>query len=471
MLEELYYRLSVIPINLPPLNRRGDDIALLAKHYCQKFSRENERNLVISESGYNYLNGYDFPGNVRELINIIETAVVMKDSKYPPGEPGRLNKDDFEGIVKLKRTLLREAIEKHHAKEGESGTQQPGPDNVAYILQNYALGTDGDHTPYLDSLPRGDLARILDTVFRFITTSSKEEIEKVILEDRIQRFRYDKDAAQSLGISPRAMSYIRKNVLKEPLRSPVFQARKKPSQLHQSNIEGIVKADDHDSSHKKKAESGPKKMAFTFVSKGPEDAGEQKGYERKKPAGKPGKSPTPKRWYESGAYPILVSHLSKLNFTKQYPELREIARSSQVYTDSFGDQRKRELVYVTPDNLELFIDSNRMSKRQQVQLEKFRKDINKGKFNKIARSPFRFYNLREIMLHDHTYSNAPPVKKAISDTKAYLASQTRGDLIFTVTPETAQAFFPENLDYRFQRIKSLVSEIKASYRIFRDWKP
>lgn len=76
--EDLYYRISVIPILLPPLRERRDDIHLLAKHFLDK---HGDGNCKILPEVFDVLNRYDWPGNVRELENIIERAIVLrKDS-------------------------------------------------------------------------------------------------------------------------------------------------------------------------------------------------------------------------------------------------------------------------------------------------------------------------------------------------------------------------------------------------------
>ena len=76
--EDLYYRLNVIPIHLPPLRERREDVPLLVNHFLEKYNRENEKNLSrISPEALDRLLGYPWPGNVRELENCIERAVVM----------------------------------------------------------------------------------------------------------------------------------------------------------------------------------------------------------------------------------------------------------------------------------------------------------------------------------------------------------------------------------------------------------
>ena len=80
--EDLFYRLNVISIQLPPLRDRKEDIPLLAAHFLKKFSDENNKNLnQIPPSILNLLMKYDWPGNVRELENVIERAVVLSSSE------------------------------------------------------------------------------------------------------------------------------------------------------------------------------------------------------------------------------------------------------------------------------------------------------------------------------------------------------------------------------------------------------
>ncbi|MCS6873715.1 MAG: sigma-54 dependent transcriptional regulator [Pyrinomonadaceae bacterium] len=80
--EDLYYRLSVVPIDLPPLRERREDILPLVQHFIRKFNKENNRNVSenLSAEVLSVLENYDYPGNVRELENIIERAVVIAPS-------------------------------------------------------------------------------------------------------------------------------------------------------------------------------------------------------------------------------------------------------------------------------------------------------------------------------------------------------------------------------------------------------
>lgn len=76
--QELYYRLSVVPIHLPPLRERKEDLPLLTEHFLQKYGQEAVKRVEkISPEAMELLNQYDWPGNVRELENIIERAVIL----------------------------------------------------------------------------------------------------------------------------------------------------------------------------------------------------------------------------------------------------------------------------------------------------------------------------------------------------------------------------------------------------------
>jgi DNA-binding NtrC family response regulator len=76
--EDLFYRLNVITIDLPPLRQRKNDIPLIVEHFITKFAQENERpELHITPEALRPLLDYDWPGNVRELENVIERAVVL----------------------------------------------------------------------------------------------------------------------------------------------------------------------------------------------------------------------------------------------------------------------------------------------------------------------------------------------------------------------------------------------------------
>jgi DNA-binding NtrC family response regulator len=76
--EDLYYRLNVVPVKIPRLRERRNDIPLLVEHFIKKFSEINEKNVVgITSEALDKIVKYNFPGNVRELENMIEHAIVL----------------------------------------------------------------------------------------------------------------------------------------------------------------------------------------------------------------------------------------------------------------------------------------------------------------------------------------------------------------------------------------------------------
>jgi two-component system response regulator PilR (NtrC family) len=76
--EDLFYRLNVIAIQLPPLRQRKEDIPALVQHFVDKYARENNKGVeTVTPEVLQVLMDYDWPGNVRELENVIERAVVL----------------------------------------------------------------------------------------------------------------------------------------------------------------------------------------------------------------------------------------------------------------------------------------------------------------------------------------------------------------------------------------------------------
>lgn len=86
--EDLYYRLNVVTVSLPPLRERPEDITLLSTHFCKLFSAQNNRpKLKISDETMEILLKYLWPGNVRELQNVIERAVILAEGdQIRPGD-------------------------------------------------------------------------------------------------------------------------------------------------------------------------------------------------------------------------------------------------------------------------------------------------------------------------------------------------------------------------------------------------
>jgi Nif-specific regulatory protein len=116
--EDLYYRLSVFELHVPPLRERGDDVGLLVDHYAAHFSRQHGRpNLRLSEAARAKLLEYRWPGNVRQLRNVIDSAAVL--AAGPLIEPGDLGLRDAAGeeldtldLAQWERRLMQKALER-----------------------------------------------------------------------------------------------------------------------------------------------------------------------------------------------------------------------------------------------------------------------------------------------------------------------------------------------------------------------
>jgi two-component system response regulator HydG/two-component system nitrogen regulation response regulator NtrX len=76
--QDLYFRLKVIPIRLPPLRERTEDIPLLAEHFIAKFNRQHQKGIKgLSEQALSVMEAYDWPGNIREISNLVESLVIL----------------------------------------------------------------------------------------------------------------------------------------------------------------------------------------------------------------------------------------------------------------------------------------------------------------------------------------------------------------------------------------------------------
>ena len=99
--EDLFYRISVIPIELPPLRETAEDIQELAEHFVQKFCAQAGRTLSLSEKALRLLENYSWPGNVRELEHTIERAVALEHTEaiQPERLPEKITNYDPQRIA------------------------------------------------------------------------------------------------------------------------------------------------------------------------------------------------------------------------------------------------------------------------------------------------------------------------------------------------------------------------------------
>lgn len=123
---DLYYRLNVLPLYIPPLRERKEDIPVLANHFLKKVNRETKKQVRgFSDEAMEELLSYSWPGNVRELENAVERAVVISQDDYIRPEElilqptGQVNQERFDGrslkesVNLFKRHLIQTTLEKN----------------------------------------------------------------------------------------------------------------------------------------------------------------------------------------------------------------------------------------------------------------------------------------------------------------------------------------------------------------------
>lgn len=149
---DLYYRLSVVTLHIPPLRERREDIILLANHFLKKFNREPVR---IGEDAQSVLVSYGWPGNIRELENVIQRASVLRrgDVITAADLPEKLKKEKMsiehvilnlpdEGISleDLEKNLIVKALEKHNGNQTRAaeylGITRP---TLIYRMEKYGI--------------------------------------------------------------------------------------------------------------------------------------------------------------------------------------------------------------------------------------------------------------------------------------------------------------------------------------------
>ena len=131
---DLFYRLNIFPIHLPPLRERKPDITLLAKHFAVGFARKMGKRVVgIDEQALARLTGYDWPGNVRELANVLERAVILCDGSSVLVEHlgeltrGRRESGVFPTLEEMERQHILRAL-------AQTGGVLAGPEGAARLL-------------------------------------------------------------------------------------------------------------------------------------------------------------------------------------------------------------------------------------------------------------------------------------------------------------------------------------------------
>lgn len=135
--EDLYYRINVMNIHLPPLRERKDDLPILVSHFIEKFNEKFNRNIKhFSSSAFDILMEYNWPGNIRELENVIEHCFVLCSSDVIQIEhlPKRLREGDFHSSTSLssnklshikdaERTIIINTLKKYYGSRSKTAEE------------------------------------------------------------------------------------------------------------------------------------------------------------------------------------------------------------------------------------------------------------------------------------------------------------------------------------------------------------
>ncbi|HEY0658335.1 MAG TPA: sigma-54 dependent transcriptional regulator, partial [Pyrinomonadaceae bacterium] len=155
--EDLYFRLAVVPVNLPPLRTRRADIPLLINHFFKRAKEKHEfENLKIEREVFTGLSDYSFPGNVRELENLIERMVVLSDGEKitlqdvpqsitkPSGTFGNVRMElpsENISLDEVEREIIRYALEMHNSNQSQTA-RYLGITRSALIYRMQKFGFD-----------------------------------------------------------------------------------------------------------------------------------------------------------------------------------------------------------------------------------------------------------------------------------------------------------------------------------------
>src|SRR5215472_12057538 len=157
--EDLFYRLNVVTVELPPLRERRGDVPALASFFLRRYAAENGKTIeTIADDALATLLEYRWPGNVRELENVIERAVVLCDGPniekrhLPPSVVPAEQRDGTppipgSTIAELERYAILKTLEACGGSTSKAATVLGvSPRKIQYKLHEYALSTDGDST-------------------------------------------------------------------------------------------------------------------------------------------------------------------------------------------------------------------------------------------------------------------------------------------------------------------------------------
>ncbi len=147
--EDLYYRLNVINIKMPPLRARKEDIPLLAEHFLKKYTEKNRKSVLrFTPEAMKLLMDYDWPGNIRELENTIERAVILaRGTEITPDLIDLRKRKSFTLVGKTLKEIEKEAVLQTLEMTGYNRTKTAEILGVSrrwlqYQLKNWGINPD-----------------------------------------------------------------------------------------------------------------------------------------------------------------------------------------------------------------------------------------------------------------------------------------------------------------------------------------
>jgi DNA-binding NtrC family response regulator len=153
--EDLFYRLNVFPISMPPLRQRRDDIPLLVNHFVAKFNIKIGKKIeTVSKDTLNALQEYHWPGNVRELESVIERAVIISQGKSLQvldrfdtiNTPGEREIQDVKSLARLEKDLILQTLRKTawriEGKKGAAVLLGLNPSTLRFRMRKYDIVRD-----------------------------------------------------------------------------------------------------------------------------------------------------------------------------------------------------------------------------------------------------------------------------------------------------------------------------------------
>jgi two-component system response regulator PilR (NtrC family) len=200
--QDLFYRLNVISLNVPALRQRLSDVPLLVDVILNRLNEENRRNVDISPASIDALKGYSFPGNVRELENILERASALCDADMIQPDNLLLSSNchvpAFEPVVEIQPVIAPE-IPREIPQEIETIVTTPTP---VIPAEPQKVQFEPSETMTICDLDDPDIPDYIDDLEGYL-----EAVERKILKRALEENHSKTEAAKQLGISFRTFRY------------------------------------------------------------------------------------------------------------------------------------------------------------------------------------------------------------------------------------------------------------------------